>query len=110
MSSNTRVQWIDLEALLVGRVATTGQGGVAVAGHHDFFARFKAAVSNRVQTVGAAWMRWHSIRRTEAQLRSCSDSVLKDIGIHRSEIGSLASAAGERRRANLDLRPRQDRF
>ena len=43
-----------------------------------------------------------SMRRTEAELRACSDAVLKDIGIDRSEI------TADRRRARPYRRGPQD--
>ena len=110
MSNKTRVQWIDLEALVVGRIDATGQGALTVNTNRTVMAGFLTALSEAAHKAADAWVQWQTVRRTEAQLRNCSDAVLKDIGIHRSEISSLAVGAKERRRANLDLRPQRDRF
>lgn len=59
----------------------------------DLAARFGAAV--------ATWRARRARRRTEQTLRGLSGAVLKDLGLHRSEAGSVAyGAAHERRRAH----------
>lgn len=66
---------------------------------------FKAAPASVVQRLllhlgrmVAEFRRRRRIRRTAQALRGLSDAALKDIGLHRSEAESVASAAGDRRR------------
>jgi uncharacterized protein YjiS (DUF1127 family) len=66
------------------------------------------AVGYRIASALAAW--WHELRQRRRQretahlLHALSDRTLKDIGITRSEIDSIASAAED------DRRPRRAEF
>lgn len=51
--------------------------------------------------VGIVWteaVRWYRARQAAAALMACSDRMLRDIGIDRSEINSVVYYGGKRRR------------
>jgi len=65
-------------------------------------------VGNLVSGIaGSVWtetVRWYRARRSAAALKACSDRMLRDIGIDRSEIDSIVFfGADGRRRGPIDF-------
>ena len=103
MSKTTRVQWVDLDSLVNDFTSSQGNAALAVSRNRDWFNPVLDAAYRYAAAVWADCVRWHATRRSEAHLRACSDAVLKDIGIHRSEIASLANSHDRRRTNVVDL-------
>ncbi len=51
-----------------------------------------AAAARVAKSIRAAWKRRRAYRKTVASLEQLNDHTLEDIGIHRSQIGSMAGA------------------
>lgn len=65
--------------------------------------RAGSVIAGAVVNLWTEVVRWQSARRTEAALRACSDRTLRDVGIDRSEITSIAYFGGrDRRRGGAD--------
>ncbi|WP_161973652.1 DUF1127 domain-containing protein [Hwanghaeella grinnelliae] len=61
-------------------------------------------VSGTVVSVWTEVVRWHRARRAAAALMACSDTMLRDIGIDRSEIKSVVYDGDQgRRRGPFDF-------
>ncbi len=58
----------------------------------------KTAFLTRVGAVLEEMFRRRQVRKTARALRALSDAGLKDIGLHRSEVDSVAAAGQVRRR------------
>ena len=52
------------------------------------------AASRLIDRLLAAWRRQRTHRATVATLRSLDDRTLRDLGLHRSEIGGVAAEIG----------------
>ena len=69
--------------------------------HHPEGGSVWSVVSAMVQAVAKANARRRARRMASRNLRTLSDRTLKDIGMHRTEIGSVVHGiANERKRSN----------
>lgn len=74
-------------------IAMTGTGRNAGLGDGK---RFVAWVGRTVARMWMAWRRRRAVARTIGALSELDDHVLDDIGVHRSEITSVARAAASK--------------
>ena len=61
-------------------------------------------LSGRLHDAWAAFLAYRAERETVRMLRSLDNRTLKDIGLHRSEIESLAHNPASERRIGVDAR------
>ena len=109
MSKSSNIQWVDFEAAHGREVPQYGVGALVIGSRRGWVDTVFWAAFDYASRGWAALVAWNSARRTEAQLRSCSDFLLKDIGIHRSEISAVAAGRGYRRGPGSELYFRTDR-
>lgn len=82
---------------------TTANGAAGIAGRSRMLAALGAAFAGW----WSAWQAHRQRRASEQLLRSLDDRTLKDIGLDRSEIGSLFAADVSDRLVSRRVQPRQ---
>lgn len=96
-------EWIRQVFFPVQAFEGAGNSGLYCRERTNASLRFGGVVTRAFANLWGIVVCWHKARRTAAALHACSDRMLQDIGIDRSEITSIVFYGGDsRRRGPMD--------